>query len=182
MRVVAGSLRGRTIVAPLGESTRPTTDRARQATFNALESLGAVEDSTVLDLFAGSGALGIEALSRGASSCTFVERDRTALEAIRHNVSRLGVADRAKVVAGDVLTSLPAQHGFDLVLADPPYGYAGWERLFDSVARVLSADGVLVVEADREFADLEGWDTIRSKRYGRAWISFLRRSEADRVS
>lgn len=173
--MVAGSLRGRTIVAPQGDATRPTTDRARQAMFNALESLEVVDEAAVLDLYAGSGALGIEALSRGARTCTFVERDKRALEAIRTNVTKLGLVDRTRVLAGDALTSIVGQRGVDLVLADPPYGFAEWDRFFTVVAPILSADGVLVVECEGDLAVPNGWETVRSKRYGRAWVTFLRR-------
>src|SRR4051794_20348641 len=101
MRVVAGEFGGRTLVAPGGTATRPTTDKVRQAVFNSLTSMGVVEGAVVADLFAGSGALGIEALSRGAERCIFVERDRAALQALRDNISTLGIADRCTVHATD---------------------------------------------------------------------------------
>jgi len=172
--VVAGSLRGRAIKAPDGDATRPTTDRAREALFNALNSLGAIDGSNVLDLYAGSGALGIEALSRGAAKCTFVERDRRALDAIRSNVSHLGIADRSNVLAGDVPTLLA-----DLVLADPPYGYDEWGRLLDLIAPCLAPDALVVAESGRELTPSDEWEIVREKRYGRAWVTFLRRSTAD---
>ncbi len=96
MRVVAGELRGRRIDAPPGNDTRPTTDKVREATFNALGSLDLVRDALVVDLYAGSGALGIEALSRGAAHCTFVERDRSALRTLRDNLAALGLDDRSR--------------------------------------------------------------------------------------
>lgn len=179
MRVVAGSLRGRAIKAPDGDATRPTTDRAREALFNALNSLGAIDGSNVLDLYAGSGALGIEALSRGAAKCTFVERDRRALEAIRSNVSHLGIADRSNVLAGDVPTLLAGLRQFDLVLADPPYGYDEWGRLLDLIAPCLAPDALVVAESGRELTPSDEWEIVREKRYGRAWVTFLRRSTAD---
>jgi 16S rRNA (guanine966-N2)-methyltransferase len=176
---VAGSLRGRPITAPEGDATRPTTDRAREAVFNALNSLGAIEDANALDLYAGSGALGIEALSRGAARCTFVERDRRALAAIRTNIERLGISDRSSVLAGDVPTLLSGLRNMDLVLADPPYGFADWEHLLAAVVPCLAPDGLLVAESDRELVIDQGWEIIRSKRYGRAWVAFLRRSSSD---
>ena len=103
MRVVAGELRGRRIEAPPGTDTRPTTDKVREATFNALGSLDLVRDALVVDMFAGSGALGIEALSRGAAHCTFIERDRTALRTLRDNIDVLGLTDKARVVPGDAM-------------------------------------------------------------------------------
>lgn len=125
MRVVGGTLRGRRLVAPRGIETRPTSDRVRESLFSILEArYGCVESSTVLDLFAGTGALGIEALSRGAACAVFVERDERALRAIRENLSALGIADRAEVVRADALRLAPrrlACQPFSLLLADPPY-------------------------------------------------------------
>ena len=121
MRVVAGEFRGRRLTAPESPSTRPTTDRVREAIFNALTSLGVVEGALVADLYAGSGALGIEALSRGAEHCTFVESDRHALSAIHDNIATLGITGRTRVMSGDVLTMV-ARFDCDVAFADPPYG------------------------------------------------------------
>ena len=177
MRVVAGSLRGRHVIAPEGESTRPTTDRARQATFNSLDSFGFVDEAKVVDLFAGSGALGIEALSRGAASCAFVERDRKALDAIRQNIATLDLGERTSVISGDVMTAVVAMRNVDLVLADPPYDFENWSRLLEILQAVLAPGGVVVAESGREIKALEGWEILRSKRYGRAWVAFLQRAE-----
>jgi 16S rRNA (guanine966-N2)-methyltransferase len=177
MRVVAGSLRGRVVIAPEGESTRPTTDRARQATFNSLDSFGFVDEAKVVDLFAGSGALGIEALSRGAASCAFVERDRKALDAIRQNIATLDLGERTSVISGDVMTVVVAMRNVDLVLADPPYDFEHWSRLLEILVSVLAPGGVVVAESGREIKALEGWEILRSKRYGRAWVAFLQRAE-----
>jgi 16S rRNA (guanine966-N2)-methyltransferase len=177
MRVVAGTLRGRPIVAPEGEGTRPTTDRAREATFNSLVSLGAVEDAKVIDLFAGSGAMGIEALSRGAASCAFLERDRKALDSIRHNIKTLQLADNTTVLSGDVMTNVVALRNVDLVLADPPYDFDRWADLLTVLNLVIAPGGVVVTESGREIQPPEGWEAIRSKRYGRAWVAFLQRSD-----
>jgi 16S rRNA (guanine966-N2)-methyltransferase len=177
MRVVAGTLRGRPIVAPEGEGTRPTTDRAREATFNSLVSLGAVEDAKVIDLFAGSGAMGIEALSRGAASCAFLERDRKALDSIRHNIKTLQLADNTTVLSGDVMTNVVALRNVDLVLADPPYDFDRWADLLTVLNLVIAPGGVVVTESGREIQPPEGWEAIRSKRYGRAWVAFLQRTD-----
>ena len=174
MRVVAGSLRGRPIVAPGGTATRPTTDRVREAMFNALESLGAIDEAVAVDLFAGSGALGIEALSRGARRCTFVERDRDALRAIRTNVDKLGIGDRSSVVTGDVLSSVGSMRGVDLVLIDPPYGFDAWDRLLAALVPATSSESVVVLESDRQVELPAGWDDVRTKRYGRTWVTFAR--------
>lgn len=176
MRVVAGSLRGRPIVAPEGRDTRPTTDRVREATFNALSSSDSVEGARVLDLFAGSGALGIEAISRGAAHCTFVERDRAALAAIRRNLVNLGIADRAAVVPGDALARLDHIGPVDLVLADPPYGFSEWDELLGALEPLLTSGGLVVAESGEELEGRPGWEVVREKRYGRTWVTFLRRS------
>lgn len=190
MRVVAGSLRGRNLVAPEGSSTRPTTDRTREAVFNALSSLGALEGAVVVDLFAGSGALGIEALSRAAESCVFVENDSRALTAIRQNLRTLGLEGRSHVVSGRVETltasstqMLTSSHGrADLVFADPPYGYEGWDELTTRLASIVAEDGIVVLESGAElepaFAESSVWTVIRSKRYGRTWVTFLQHSDA----
>ena len=177
MRVVAGNLRGRPIVAPEGDATRPTTDRAREATFNSLMSLGAVEDAKVIDLFAGSGAMGIEALSRGAASCAFLERDRKALDSIRHNIKTLQLTDNTTVLSGDVMTNVVALRNVDLVLADPPYDFDRWVDLLKVLDVVMAPGGVVVTESAREIQPPEGWQAIRSKRYGRAWMAFLQRTD-----
>lgn len=178
MRVVAGRLRGRRIVAPSSQRTRPTTDRVREATFNALSSLGALDDAVVVDLFAGSGALGIEALSRGASSAVFVERDPEALEALRANLRELELTEVARVVAGDALGALAAVGDATLVVADPPYGFDRWTELLALVAAHLPSAHLVVAESDRSLADepgLDGWESVRAKRYGRTHVTILRR-------
>jgi 16S rRNA (guanine966-N2)-methyltransferase len=174
MRVVAGELRGRRIDAPPGLDTRPTTDKVREAVFNALGSLDLIRDAVVADLYAGSGALGIEALSRGAAHCTFVERDRTALRTLRSNLAELGLDGRHKVIAGDAMVMTKAIDA-DIVLADPPYDFERWPDL-------LAATGApfVVAEAGQpldRLDDLVGWEVVRAKRYGRTWVTFLERVE-----
>jgi 16S rRNA (guanine966-N2)-methyltransferase len=169
VRVVAGELRGRRIVAPAGPPTRPTTDKVREAVFNALASADALVDATVVDLYAGSGALGIEALSRGASHCTFVERDRAAVAAIDRNVADLGLRSRARVIAGDAISRAPRLPA-DLAFVDPPYGFVDWPRLLRAVRVPL-----LVAEADAPVDAPPGWEQGRVKRYGRTWVTFLHR-------
>lgn len=170
MRVVAGELRGRRIEAPPGTGTRPTTDKVREATFNALGSLDLVRDAVVVDLYAGSGALGIEALSRGAEHCTFVERDRSAIRTLRDNIASLGLDDRAKVVPGDAIVNARGVQA-DLVLADPPYGFEAWQELLAAVDAPF-----VVAESGRELTDVDRWAVQRSKRYGRSWVTFLERA------
>jgi 16S rRNA (guanine966-N2)-methyltransferase len=175
MRVIAGTARGRRLVAPPGPATRPTGDRVREATFNALGSLGALDGAVVLDLFAGSGALGIEALSRGAARCTFVDVDRAARQAVATNLATCGFADRATVVASPAERHVAdlVRDGTvaDLALLDPPYDYAGWDELL----AVLPAD-LAVVESGGPMALPTGWERLRSKRYGRTHVAILERS------
>lgn len=175
MRVVAGELRGRLFEAPPGRDTRPTTDKVREATFNALRSLDLVRDATVADLFAGSGGLGIEALSRGAAHVTFVERDRAALRVLRDNLRSLELEARTKVVPGDAVVML-AGLDVDLVLADPPYDFDQWPQLLAATR----ADFV-VAEAGRSLdgLDVPGWRVTRAKRYGRTWVTFFERISPD---
>jgi 16S rRNA (guanine966-N2)-methyltransferase len=176
MRVVAGTARGRRLQAPVGDVARPTADRVREATFNALGSLGVIEDSTVLDLFAGSGALGIEALSRGATSATFVDDDNRSLVAVRANLVSTGLADRATVVRSEAQRFLGAgRERFDLVLLDPPYAFADedWTALLGAVATV-EAD-VVVVESDRAVPVPDPWRVLRAKKYGSTVVTIARR-------
>ncbi len=165
MRVISGTARGRRLVAPSGSATRPTPDRVREATFNALGSLGAVVDATVLDLFAGSGAMGIEALSRGAASATFVDGDAAARRAIETNLVACGLADRATVVREPVerFVAHTGTGRWDLALIDPPYDYPddAWLDLLDE----LPAD-LAVLESNRPVEPPFGWEVLRSKRYG----------------
>jgi 16S rRNA (guanine966-N2)-methyltransferase len=152
--------------------------------FNALVSLGALEGADVIDLFAGSGALGIEALSRGADSCLFVESDSRALVAIRENLRTLGLEGRSVVIAGRAETVMSSGWSSgtraDLVLADPPYGYQGWGELMTGLEPIVSDGGIVVIESGTElelmFADSLVWRVIRSKRYGRTWVTFLERA------
>jgi 16S rRNA (guanine966-N2)-methyltransferase len=175
MRVVGGTARGRRLVAPAGDRTRPTTDRVREAMFNALWSRGVLDGAAVVDLFAGSGALGIEALSRGAARATFVDHDAAARRAVARNLDACGLADRAEVVGAPVERFLagvarPAgeEPAFDLAFADPPYAFAGWEGLLAArPARLLVAESGGEVEAP------PGWEVVRAARYGAAWVGFL---------
>lgn len=153
---------------PEGSNTRPTTDRVREATFNALFSLDAIDDATFCDLFAGSGALGLEALSRGAAHCTFVERDRAALAALRDNIESLGYDDRARVVAADATRWIANAGHFDVVLADPPYDFTDWTGLL-----VATTAGLVVAESGSPLDTVPGWETIRERSYGSTVVGLL---------
>lgn len=169
MRVISGTARGRRLVAPEGSTTRPTPERVREATFNALGSLDAVVGATVLDLYAGSGAMGIEALSRGAAHATFVDQDRPAQRAIEANLTTTGLAERATVVATTVARFLEGvrERRWDLALIDPPYehDHDAWLELLDR----LPAD-LAVLESNRPVEPPFGWEVIRSKRYGQTHV------------
>ena len=158
------------MIAPEGLSTRPTTDKVRQAVFNSLGSMGVLDGATVADLYAGSGALGIEALSRGAASCTFVERDRAALAALRTNLKTLGIEDRARVAGSDVLAYAPGITSVDIALIDPPYTFTHWPDLL----AVLRAD-LVVAESGTEVEAPEGWEQLKVRRHGRTVITMLER-------
>lgn len=170
VRIVAGSARGRRIDAPPGRDTRPTTDRVREALFNALGSMRAIDGATVADLFAGSGALGLEALSRGASHATFVESDRRTAEVIRRNLATLGFDDRARVVVGDAIGHARTAPHVDLALCDPPYAFEDWDGLLAD----LRAD-VVVIESDRAIEPPPPWRLDRSKRYGSTFVTIASR-------
>ena len=178
MRIIAGEWRGRAIEAPSGASTRPTADRVRETLFSMLASrLGSFEDLRVADLFAGSGALGLEALSRGAASATFVESDAGAAAAIRRNAEKLGAGDRVLVIAGSAL-ALPRSDPFDLILADPPYAPGSGSSVVQSLCKAswLARGGWLSVETERGDNVVPGELVIETSRVvGRARLTLLRR-------
>jgi 16S rRNA (guanine966-N2)-methyltransferase len=190
MRVIAGEYRGRRLAAPAGRTTRPTPERVREAVFSALESRlggpGALGGTRVLDLFAGSGALGIEALSRGASQAVFAERDAAALGGLRQNLATLELEDRARILPGDAARALAvlgrAQERFDAVFLDPPYGGGDGERALVAVAEagLLRSGGVAVLEhATRETAPaVAGLAHEPTRRYGTVSITFYSRAAA----
>jgi 16S rRNA (guanine966-N2)-methyltransferase len=173
MRVISGSARGRKLVAPEGSATRPTSDRVREATFNALGSLGVVQEAAVLDLFAGSGAMGIEALSRGAARATFVDDAMTARQAIEANLMTCGLTEAAEVVAATAeryLAGAGQQRRWDLALLDPPYDYDGWPELLLGLPATTA-----VLEAPRSIDPPFGWEVVRAKRYGRTHVVIAQR-------
>jgi 16S rRNA (guanine966-N2)-methyltransferase len=186
VRIVAGEARGRRLAAPPGSSTRPTSDRAREGLFGTVASElgGSLAGTRWLDLYAGSGAVGLEALSRGAAAALFVESDTRAAAVIRENIARVGLPG-ARVAVGPVarvLASGPGGPGFDVVFADPPYAVSG-----ESVALVLGAlngqgwlsdDALIVIERASRSGDLswpEGYYGDKARRYGEAtfWYGHL---------
>jgi 16S rRNA (guanine966-N2)-methyltransferase len=183
LRVIAGTARGRRLVAPVGDHVRPTKDIAREAMFSALDARGMLDGATVLDLYAGTGALAIEALSRGATSAVMVERDRAALDAIRANIEVLSDGERVDVVARDVgrfvAAGPPPEAPFDLVFVDPPYRTAD-EDVTDLLA-VLATPGWLasgaIVTVERPHRNpvvapegfVSGWE----RTFGDTLLTFL---------
>jgi len=190
MRIVAGRLRGRPLAAPPGGATRPTSDRARETLFNMLAHGGfappggppAPEGMRVLDLFAGSGALGLEALSRGAVRAVFVEQDAAARAALRRNIEALDLTGATQVLRRDAtdLGPLPAPVGsrFDLVLLDPPYRRGLAERALASALAGgwLAPDAVAVAEiaADEPAPEPDGFALLETRRSGEAQLAFYR--------
>ena len=178
MRIVAGEWRGRKLVAPAGQRTRPTADRTRETLFSMLSSrLGSFDDFRVADLYAGSGALGLEALSRGAAHATFVETDRAALQAIEANVTVLGAASKVAIrsISAD---NLPKSHPFDLVFADPPYQSGSGTAVAAAVASSgwLPPGGWMAIETQRGDAVVppDGWEIDAERDVGRARLTLLR--------
>lgn len=186
MRIVGGELRGRRLATPAGQSTRPTTDRAREALFNKLQHAfaGRLQGARVLDLFAGSGALGLEALSRGAGSCLFIEMAADARGAIRANVEALGLQGRAKLFRRDAtrLGGIGTMTPFDLVFADPPYSKGlGEAALASALAGGWLADGALCMVEEARTAAFEtptGFRHIDTLTQGGSVVRFL---EVDQI-
>lgn len=178
LRIIGGSHRGAVLTQPRGTATRPTTARLREALFGVLEAQDA-EFAEVLDLYAGTGALGIEALSRGEGRCTFVESDQRAVATIRENLRRTGLAERGTVVVASVGRWRPPDGvRYTLVVADPPYDdAAAWDHLARAVRGALAADGCIAVEhAARAAAPdtLAGLPLWRERRHGDGMIAIYR--------
>lgn len=174
MRVIGGLAKGRRLTAPPGLDVRPTSDRVRQALFTMVEAhLGDLQGARVADLACGSGALGIEALSRGAAACTFVDTSIRSLRAAQANLVAVGLAgSSAQFVKGDLVrwaTATPSEV-FDLVLVDPPYVWDEWPILLAALAGSTEA---VAVESDREVVPIDGWASLRSRRHGGTVVSVL---------
>ncbi len=176
MRIISGAWGGRTLVSPKGDATRPTADRTREALFSMLVSrLGDFEGLRIADLFAGSGALGLEALSRGAAECTFVEIERAALDCLRANAEKLGV--KADIRAQSALTVAPAAAPYDLIMMDPPYGSGAGAVALDKLKRLgwIGPATLISVETTRkEKIDVAGFETEVVRDYGKARVTILR--------
>ncbi|MDW4500156.1 16S rRNA (guanine(966)-N(2))-methyltransferase RsmD [Sulfitobacter sp. D35] len=180
MRIVAGRFRSVPLASvgkgDRGAHLRPTADRVRESLFNLLGNRGAVEGARVLDLFAGTGALGLEAISRGAREAVFVDDGRVAQKLIRENIARLGVTDCARLLRRDA-TRLGAcdGDGFDLVFLDPPYGKGLGEKALASAASGgwLAPGGLVVWEENAEMSAPDGFEAVDRRRYGDTHVTLL---------
>ncbi len=178
MRIIAGEWRGRKLTAPKGDATRPTADRTRETLFNMLTSrLGSFEGLSVVDLFAGSGALGIEALSRGASHCLFVEEDKAAIQIIKANVETFGARAMSTIEQGSVMRLGPAKAPTDLFLIDPPYYTGAASVALDRMLRlgwISEASWIAVETAYNEDVEVKGLKIDTERRVGKAKLTLLR--------
>ena len=178
MRIIAGDWRGRKLTAPAGDTTRPTADRTRETLFSMLVSrLGSFDGLSVADLFAGSGALGLEALSRGAARCTFVEQDAAALKALKANVAALEAGTRADVRASSVLSLGPAKEPLDLLLLDPPYNSGAGAVALDKLQRlgwIGPATWISLETAVNDEPEVKGLEAVADRKVGKARLTLLR--------
>lgn len=183
MRIIAGEWRGRKLAVPKGDGTRPTADRARETLFAMLTSrLGDFEGLQIADLFAGSGALGLEALSRGAAQCLFVEQDRAAADVIRANISALGAASRSRVEVGSVMQLRAASAPMDLILADPPYQSGAGEVALDRLLRLgwIGPQTWIALETSfKEDVAVKGLALDAERRVGKGKLSLLKLAASD---
>ena len=179
MRVITGTARGRKLKEPLGMETRPTADRVKEGIFSSIQF--EIEGRRVLDLFGGTGQLGIEALSRGAAHCTFVDLRREAAGMIRENLEITGLADRATVVQGDFLAFLTrCRETFDLIFLDPPYGSGLLEKAMETIATIdiVSENGIIVCEigSDGSWPEVSAPYRLQKEyRYGKIKTALYRR-------
>ena len=180
MRIISGRWRGRPLTAPAGDATRPTADRTRETLFSMLVSrLGSFDGLKVGDFFAGSGALGLEALSRGADACLFVERDRTAIAVIRANATKLGL-EKPDIRQTDVLALGAAPAALDVLFMDPPYGTGAGAVALDKLARLgwIGPASWISIETERsETVDVKGFDIEVERVVGKAKLHLLRKAE-----
>ncbi|MGB3166194.1 MAG: 16S rRNA (guanine(966)-N(2))-methyltransferase RsmD [Alteraurantiacibacter sp.] len=178
MRIIAGEWKRRQLKAPKGDATRPTADRTRETLFSMLASrLGSFRELSVADLFAGSGALGLEALSRGAASCLFVEQDAAAIRALRDNIAALRAQRQAEVVAGSVMTLAPAKEPRDLVLLDPPYATGAGAVAIDRLVRlgwIGETTWVALEIGAKEDVKVRALDIEAERKVGAAKLVLLR--------
>lgn len=178
VRVISGSARGLKLNTPGDDRVRPTTDRVKESMFNIVQDW--VYDSQGLDLFAGSGALGIEALSRGASQAVFCDNSLDSIKIIKSNIEKARVVDRSQIVSGDYkrcLRDMEAKNqSFDMIFVDPPYYEGLFEEVLDTIrsCKILKKDGIVIVEHDakRPIGQVEGLEVYKEKKYGITMLTF----------
>ena len=174
MRVISGYARGRRIIAPKGTKIRPTSDRVKEAIFNTIASL--VSQSDFLDLFAGSGSMGIEALSRGANSCTFIDNSPQAIKCIKSNLSNMGFEDRSIIISGDstkIITKL--NQTYDIVFLDPPYGCDLVVPIMKNLKLLLKEEGIIVVETENKIelpSQCDIFRLLKTSKYGDTQVGY----------
>jgi 16S rRNA (guanine(966)-N(2))-methyltransferase RsmD len=180
MRIISGTSKGKKLATPKGHALRPTSDRVKESIFNILGRV--VEEKVVLDLFAGTGNLGVEALSRGAKRVIFVDRGREATWLMKSNLAQCGMATVSEIIPKDVIRAIGALHQrgetFDIILMDPPYEKGLIEKTLSRLRsqRIYHDDSILIIEHDRREplpTDLDGWSLIRQRKIGDTLISFL---------
>ena len=172
MRVIAGTAGGIRLLTPEGTGIRPTSDRARESIFNSLHSRSAIQESEVLDLFAGTGALGIEALSRGAKKATFVDNSPESLELVKENLKKSGLENKAQVIKGSALKWLQkSSESWDLVLLDPPYDFENWSELLNILTE--KKPKTLVIESNRKIDTGPNWHVDSIRQYGSSVVVII---------
>lgn len=177
MRVISGSARGLKLAAPEGMGTRPTTDRVKESLFNIIQPY--IPAEKVLDLFGGSGALGIEALSRGSEFCVFVDLDKKAIDIITHNVEKARLKECAEIIKTDVFSYLSCcGEKFDVIFLDPPYNKGFLNKVFDKISekKLLKEEGIIVVESEvgGESAENSSFACVKHAKYGKTTVSVFK--------
>ena len=179
MRVITGSARGRRLETLFGEEvTRPTTESVKEALFSMIQF--EIEGKKVLDLLAGSGQLGIEALSRGARHCTFLENNRDAVRVVENNVSHCGFKDNSNIVFADAVSFLMRKENFDIAFVDPPYNLGLVDKCLPLLLKLMSEDGIVVCEtsAGEDLPEsIDGWYADRVRRYGKTKLTLYRKEK-----
>ncbi|MDL2289180.1 16S rRNA (guanine(966)-N(2))-methyltransferase RsmD [Clostridia bacterium OttesenSCG-928-F22] len=178
MRIAGGEFRGREIEAPAGTDTRPTSAKVREALFSILQTR--IVGATFLDLFAGSGAIGLEALSRGCAKAVFVDSSRKAVLAIQRNIKKLGVEEKARVYCMEALRAVAQlNEEYSIVFVDAPYAQADTDAILSGLKshRILAKGAVVVVEHEHQLTAVEGFCIMKEKKYGRAMLTLYQMEE-----
>lgn len=177
MKVITGTLRGRNLDTLSGDDvTRPTTQSTKEALFSSIQF--EIEDKRILDLFAGSGQLGIEAISRGARHCTFVESNKSAYKIVQGNIEKCKIEDKTRLVFGEAESFLMRKDNFDIAFVDPPYHKGKTEKCLPMLTQLMSDDGIIVCESakDEELPqEVNSWSVSKEKFYGKTKLTYYRK-------